>query len=95
MGYVGDDRPNAKNTLKEVARSFHIFSLPKQNEFVPRSFYQSTAASIQARSPKLNMILGSKELAGLVHLPTIYVQTPGIAWMQARVLEPPHNLPTV
>ena len=41
------------------------------------------------------MILNSTELAGLVHLPTLYVKTPGINWVTTRKFEPPHNLPTV
>lgn len=30
-----------------------------------------------------------------MHLPTIYVKTPGINWIMTRKFEPPHNLPTV
>ncbi len=38
-------------------------------------------------------ILSSTELAGLVHLPTLYVKTPGVNWITTRRFEPPHNLP--
>jgi len=32
-------------------------------------------------------------LAGLVHLPTSYVKTPQINWVDSRNFEPPANLP--
>jgi len=34
-------------------------------------------------------------LAGLIHLPTIYIKTPGVNWVTTRRFEPPHNLPSV
>jgi Type IV secretion-system coupling protein DNA-binding domain len=40
-------------------------------------------------------ILSSKELAGLVHLPTMYVKTPSIRWVTSRTFEPPVNLPII
>ncbi len=40
------------------------------------------------------MILSVTELAGLIHLPTLYVKTPGIHWVTTRKFEPPHNLPS-
>lgn len=40
-------------------------------------------------------ILSSKELAGLVHIPTMYVKTPAIRWITSRTFEPPVNLPLV
>lgn len=42
---------------------------------------------------KYRNILSVTELAGLVHLPTIYVKTPGVNWVTTRRFEPPHNLP--
>ncbi len=38
-------------------------------------------------------MLNTAELAGLVHLPTIYVKTPGIHWVMTKKFEPPANLP--
>jgi len=40
-----------------------------------------------------SMILNTKELSGLVHLPTTYVKTPSINWVLSRGFEPPSNLP--
>lgn len=45
--------------------------------------------------PKNAMILSSTELAGLIHMPTLYVKTPGIRWVTTRKFEPPHNLPSI
>jgi hypothetical protein len=38
-------------------------------------------------------LLSATELAGIIHLPTIYVKTPGVNWVTTRKFEPPHNLP--
>jgi hypothetical protein len=50
-----------------------------------------------ARERCLNnyFILNTKELSGLVHLPTTYVKTPSINWVNARNFEPPANLPLI
>ena len=45
--------------------------------------------------PLGSMILSSTELAGLIHMPTLYVKTPGIRWVTTRKFEPPHNLPSI
>ncbi len=45
--------------------------------------------------PKSAMILSVTELAGIIHLPTLYVKTPGIHWVTTRKFEPPHDLPSV
>ncbi len=47
------------------------------------------------RGLKRTNILAASELAGLVHLPTIYVKTPNTNWMMSKKFEPPHNLPLV
>jgi hypothetical protein len=36
--------------------------------------------------------LNTDELSGLVHLPTNYVKTPQINWVDAKSFEPPTNL---
>jgi hypothetical protein len=41
------------------------------------------------------MILNTAELAGMVHMPTIYVSTPGINWVTTKKFEPPANLPVL
>ncbi len=50
---------------------------------------------MKARTLPRKNILSASELAGLVHLPTIYVKTPNINWMMSKKFEPPHNLPIV
>jgi hypothetical protein len=39
--------------------------------------------------------LNTKELSGLVHLPTTYVKTPMISWVSSRNFEPPADLPLI
>ena len=70
-------------------------------------FSSPSGAKIQIKRPKriaYNQTLSGKhtffnllsttELAGLVHLPTLYVKTPGVNWVTTRKFEPPHNLPS-
>ena len=94
-GHVSDDIAGAKLRLKEMIRASNIYASPSENSF--ESFVISVDAKRKFRERKLekNMILGSSELAGLVHLPTVYVQTPGINWILSNKYEPPHNLPLV
>lgn len=54
-----------------------------------------TYESTLGKYSKYRSILSVTELAGLVHLPTIYVKTPGVNWVTTRRFEPPHNLPGV
>jgi hypothetical protein len=44
---------------------------------------------------KYRSILSVTELAGIIHMPTIYVRTPGINWVTTRRFEPPYNLPHI
>ncbi|MBI4032368.1 type IV secretory system conjugative DNA transfer family protein [Candidatus Berkelbacteria bacterium] len=39
------------------------------------------------------MLLNTQELASLFHVPNQYTETPNIAWLAARTLAPPANLP--
>lgn len=49
---------------------------------------------IPKKFSKYRTLLTTTELAGLIHLPTIYVKTPGVNWVTTRKFEPPHNLPS-
>lgn len=79
---------------KEIASSLTIFSSPNGGRFISnkkniRKPYSKTLGNF---SP-FKSILSVTELAGLVHMPTIYVKTPGVNWVTTRRFEPPYNLP--
>ncbi len=79
---------------KELSSSLTIFSSPHGAKFLPskkilRKSYEQT---LTPYSP-FKSILSVTELAGLVHMPTIYVKTPWVNWVTTRRFEPPHNLP--
>lgn len=71
----------------------NIYSSPSENGFQPRPLQSDDKKIFRTRELSKNIILSSSELAGLVHLPTIYVQTPSINWILSNKFEPPHNLP--
>ncbi len=78
---------------RELASSLNIFSQPNGGRLlVDRPKIQLYRDTTRAYS-KYRNILSVTELAGLVHLPTIYVKTPGVNWVTTRRFEPPHNLP--
>ena len=70
-----------------------IFTIPGQNGFKITSAGPDTEKRLLNRAGRKNLVLSSAELAGLVHLPTVYVKTPGINWVTTKTLEPPPDLP--
>ncbi len=80
---------------RELASSLHIFSQPNGAKLITGRPYQTTYAKTLGSYSKYRSILSVTELAGLVHMPTIYVRTPGVNWVTTRRFEPPHNLPHI
>lgn len=71
----------------------NIFADPKGNHFVIKKYPNTTYSQIRKKLGHATQILNVTELAGLIHLPTLYVKTPGVHWVTTRKFEPPHNLP--
>lgn len=65
-----------KTPPKEIASSLAIFSQSNGAKFEFHRPFQGQYNEIKKNYPLYRTILSSTELAGLVHLPTIYVQTP-------------------
>ena len=86
---IGDDL-----ILKELSGSMNIFANPSGNSFVMKKMHTLHALPELQKLPKSAMILSVTELAGIIHLPTLYVKTPGIHWVTTRKFEPPHDLPS-
>ena len=79
--------------LKELGSSMNIFADPKGNHFVVKKHRDTLYSHIRTTPSKSTQILNTTELAGIVHLPTIYVKTPGVHWVTTRKFEPPNELP--
>ncbi len=81
--------------LKELAGSMNIFANPQGNHFVTKNPKTIQYQKIPRKIGQSACILNTTELAGIIHLPTLYVKTPGINWVMSRKFEVPHNLPSV
>lgn len=78
---------------KELATSLTIFASPNGAKFVTTKAKKIPYSETLSPYSQTKSILNATELAGLVHMPTIYVKTPGVNWVVTRRFEPPHNLP--
>lgn len=80
--------------IKELASSMNIFANPGGNSFLMKKTKLLMRLPPIKKLPKSSMILSTTELAGIIHMPTLYVKTPGIHWVTTRKFEPPHELPS-
>ena len=85
----------ARAALKEAATSLSIFARPESNAFKVEAPAPDESGSLRQRKNAEAIVLNSAELAGMVHLPTIYVKTPGINWVTTKKFEPPANIPLI
>lgn len=84
----------ARASVKEIASCLNIFTISWQNWLKLKDIQNTSISSnLFERKNERSVILSSAELAWLVHLPTLYVQTPWINWVTSKLLEPPNNLP--
>lgn len=80
--------------LKNITTAFGQFSTPELNGFKAKITGSDAVRDyILRRFTGKGMILNSEELASIFHLPTQYVESPNIAWAQAKEMPPPVNLP--
>lgn len=93
IGFEWEGEINAKVAIKEMISSLNIFNIPWQNGFELWKIIVDKSDILKKRLNTKDIILSSAELAWLVHLPTIYVQTPWINWVTTKTLEPPNNIP--
>ncbi|MDD2516250.1 MAG: type IV secretion system DNA-binding domain-containing protein [Candidatus Gracilibacteria bacterium] len=90
------EKPNeiiAKTAIKEIASSMSIFTTPNVNGFKMYKIVKDEKNIIKDRKNLKNIILNTKELSGLVHMPTVYVKTAHISRITSKTLEHPTNLP--
>jgi len=95
--HAWNDTVQGKMAIKEIASTLWIFANFWSNSFKLKSLkkWWEIVNFIKKRkiSKENNFILNTSELSWLVHLPTNYVKTPQINWVESKSFEPPSNLP--
>ncbi len=92
---ASEDSIQNKLNIKEIVSTLWVFSFPGQNGFELQEISNNVGdiEKMKSRVSDDKIILSTKELSWLVHLPTTYVKTPNINWVLSRNFEPPSNLP--
>lgn len=70
-----DDAVLAKSLLRELSTSLTILGRPNGNSLRAKETNREDSHFRQRLNDR-NMVLNSAELAGLIHMPTVYVKTP-------------------
>lgn len=86
-----------KWTIREIYSTLEVFSYFWLNSFILQEIvsWDDAINIVKNREITWNAILSTNELSWLVHLPTSYVKTPQINWVNSRAFEPPSNLPII
>lgn len=82
------------HSTRELASSLSIYSHARGAKLQYHYGSIKKYKDIPVSYSRYKTILSTTELAGLIHLPTLYVKTPGVNWVMTRKFEPPHNLPS-
>lgn len=103
LGYLSraGDVEGARLKVEEMASSFNQFQWPEVNGLKISTIADTSSTlgkrlfqRMKKRTVEPGMVLGVNELATLYHLPMWNLETPNIAWVRAKKLEPPAELPT-
>ena len=95
---ASEDKVSSRWVIKEIFSTLSTFSSSWQNSFVLKNISTEYLSIQNAKNRSIwknNFILNTTEIAWLVHLPTSYVKTPWINWVNSRSFEPPSNLPII
>lgn len=82
--------------VREIAGAFKQFNIPHLNGFklgkisVGKEMFEQYQKRFMSST---GLLLNNEELATIYHMPSFTVQTPNIAWVRSRKLEPPSDLP--
>jgi Type IV secretion-system coupling protein DNA-binding domain len=95
--HAGEDGGAWRIAIKEVQSTLGVYAKFANNalkiKHISREHHDiQNAKRRQIIAP---IVLNTKELTALVHLPTNYVTTPTIHWLGSRSFEPPVNLPII
>ncbi len=87
----------SKIALGTIASALGQYTAPETNSLtksIDTSRHFATSYILRRFRPSgKTMILNTEELASLYHFPNEFTDTPNIAWLSARTLPPPANLP--
>lgn len=96
--YVGSSDASARQRLQALVGGFKQFNTINLNGFT-NTPVTSSEAGLEAYQVRLfdgkGFVLNIEEMASLYHLPHTSVETPGVAYTNTKVGEPPSNLPTI
>ncbi|MBU0671016.1 MAG: type IV secretory system conjugative DNA transfer family protein [Patescibacteria group bacterium] len=76
----------AQYSSHEYGNSFEASSPSKDNELLENFIYRNF-------NPKNSMLLNTKEMTSIFHLPLSTTETPNIRWLIAKKAPPPFNMP--
>lgn len=97
--HASDDKYTAFLPIREIYATLSVYASFGNNSFrlkkLTNDEMEIEKIKKRAQWRRDEFILSSKELAWLVHLPTMYVKTPSIRWVTSRTFEPPVNLPII
>lgn len=91
-----DDIEEGEMKVREIAGAFKQFNIPHLNGFKLEKISRGEAIRSQYEHRVIDrnsLVLSNEELSTLYHMPSFTVQTPNIAWIRSRKLEPPSDLP--
>ena len=96
--YMGPSEVAAKQRLQAMVGGFKQFNTINLNGFTGTSVTNGEKA-LKAYQSRLfdgsGYVLNIEEIASLYHLPHTSVETPGVAYTNTKLGQPPSNLPTV
>lgn len=95
--YLGASDDNAKTRIQALVGGFKQFNTINLNGFTNDGIHAGEEGLRDYRARLFDSkgyVLNIEEVASLYHLPHVSVETPGVAYTNTKVGEPPANLPT-
>jgi hypothetical protein len=95
--YLGTSDDNAKTRIQALVGGFKQFNTINLNGFTNDGIHAGEEGLRDYRARLFDSkgyVLNIEEVASLYHLPHVSVETPGVAYTNTKVGEPPANLPT-
>ncbi|OQA04496.1 MAG: AAA-like domain protein [bacterium ADurb.Bin400] len=95
---IAQTKDMARQITRNIFSAFSQFNLPDSNSFHltrPGLVVEEVANYVlRIFSHGKTMVFNTEELASFFHLPNRFIETPNIAWLLAKKVAPPANLPS-